>query len=704
MADRVEVEIIAIDKVTRTLSNIGAGFTRVGGVLTAAITAPLVGLATKAVMAASDLQEATNAVNVVFGDASGTILQFADDAAFAVGLSAGEFNQLAAITGSFLQNLGFDAAAAADETISLTERASDMASIFNTDVSSALAAIQSGLKGEFNPLEQFGVKINAASIAARALEMGLAETTAELTDNDKAAAALALIYEQTERLAGDFANTSGGLANRTRILKAQFVDMAAQLGEILLPYIEQAVNFIGDLIQQFQGLSPEMQKFILIGAGIAAVIGPALVIIGMVISGIGALLPILAGVASFLLGPWGLAFGLAVAAIIPLINKLGGIKEVAKGVFNIIKLLVTGDFEGGIFGLFEDDPIIERIFALREAVLSFWEFLVTLFTGGEDPVGDFANTFYYLATVFGATREQATSVFLAIRAMADNISDAWNTVIKPALSALWEWLKVAIPQALQTLSVFWNNVLLPAIRNVVAFMVNTFGPVFEKLVEVLRVVIPEALSILKTFWDNTLLPAIQRTWAFIQAHVMPLLAALGSVLGTALRLALTALAGYWQNVLLPALLKVWDFIKTKVIPIFQWLWEKILIPVSDALRNALAPALDFVTGKLKELQTWLSNITLPDWLTPGSPTPFELGLRGINKELGRLTGSKMPALTMGLGGLGEPAFAGAPIGGGASIVINYSPAISFADQSEFNNRIAPLIMQTVGRAIEQSRQ
>jgi len=43
---------------------------------------------------------------------------------------------------------------------------------------------------------------------------------------------------------------------------------------------------------------------------------------------------------------------------------------------------------------------------------------------------------------------------------------------------------------------------------------------------------------------------------------------------------------------------------------------------------------------LHRLRDALGNLSLPDWLTPGSPTPFELGLLGINEAL-----ATMPDLT-----------------------------------------------------------
>lgn len=187
------------------------------------------------IKAASDLGESMNAVEKVFGSSAEVINNFGRVSANAVGLSTREFNQLATVTGSMLTNLGFNAKAAGQETITLTQRAADMASVFNTDVGTALEAINSALKGEANPIEQFGVKLSDAAVRAKAVELGLAATTAEVDANAKATATLSLIYEQTSKTQGDFASTSNDLANSQRRAAAAMENAQARFGKAATP-------------------------------------------------------------------------------------------------------------------------------------------------------------------------------------------------------------------------------------------------------------------------------------------------------------------------------------------------------------------------------------------------------------------------------------------------------------------------------------
>lgn len=81
-------------------------------------------------------------------------------------------------------------------------------------------------------------------------------------------------------------------------------------------------------------------------------------------------------------------------------------------------------------------------------------------------------------------------------------------------------------------------------------------------------------------------------------------------------------------------------------------------PKIDSLTKgvgSLASAVDDLNTKLQTLISLLEKLGQMDLgiLQPGSPTPFEIGLRGINRELGRLGINDISPLNMGAGG-GRP--------------------------------------------------
>jgi hypothetical protein len=271
-----------INKSETALQKFSASATRVGAGLTKKLTLPLGLLGAASLKAASDLGESLNAINVVFGDATDTIREFGETSAESVGLSQNAFNELATTIGAQLKQSGQDIDTVADSTLELTRRAADTASVFNVEVSEALNAFGSALRGEAEPARRFGVNISDAAVQAEALASGLVDSKDQIDDQIKVQARYNIILKQTNDLAGDFEKTSESLANRTRILKAEVVDVAAELGQSLIPLAEELVGIAADLIGGFADLDDKTKKLIVTLGLIAAASGPAITAIGAI--------------------------------------------------------------------------------------------------------------------------------------------------------------------------------------------------------------------------------------------------------------------------------------------------------------------------------------------------------------------------------------------------------------------------------------
>jgi hypothetical protein len=227
----------------------------------------------------------------------------------------------------------------------------------------------------------------------------------------------------------------------------------------------------------------------------------------------------------------------------------------------------------------------------------------------------------------------------------------------PALVTLGTWLGTNIPVAVQTLVGFWNGTLLPALQTVGTFITGTLIPTLTTLVSGGITVVQTAVQTMATFWTGTLQPALQTVYNFISTSIVPLLEALGNVQIAALNLATTALAGVWQNVLLPAITDVANWLSQHLQPAVQAVGDFFTNTFNPAVTTAgntvsttLSPAvsaaagffntlgaaiggvsgaISTVTGWLNTLAGKLNTIHLPDWMTPGSPTPWEIGMYGV---------------------------------------------------------------------------
>jgi hypothetical protein len=83
--------------------------------------------------------------------------------------------------------------------------------------------------------------------AENALDKVLGGTTDKLTAQQKTLATQSLIMKATTDSQGDFARTSDGLANSQKILEAQMKNLQAEMGAVLLPIVEKAVQFFSVL-------------------------------------------------------------------------------------------------------------------------------------------------------------------------------------------------------------------------------------------------------------------------------------------------------------------------------------------------------------------------------------------------------------------------------------------------------------------------
>ena len=197
-----------------------------------------------AIRAASDFQEATSKVNVVFGRASKSVKDFANDAAHNLGQSKQSVLDAAGTFGTFGKAAGLAGEDLSTFTTDFVTLSTDLASFNNTSPEEAVLAIGAALRGESEPLRRYGVLLNDAVLKQEAMTLGIYDGKGALTSQQKVLAAQAAIYKQTNDAQGDFMRTSDGLANSQRTLSAMFDDVKVSIGNAFLKNAEGATKNI----------------------------------------------------------------------------------------------------------------------------------------------------------------------------------------------------------------------------------------------------------------------------------------------------------------------------------------------------------------------------------------------------------------------------------------------------------------------------
>lgn len=234
----------------------------------------------------AQLQDATAAAGVVFGDSMDKIMAQAENAADTMGLSKQAVIDAANTFGTYGKSANLAGDDLAEFSTTMTQLAGDMASFKGTSTEQAVEAVGAAMRGEMEPIRAYGVMLDDLTLRQQAMKLGLISTTKEaLTPQQKVLAAQAAILAQTGDAQGDFARTSTSAANTAKTLAAESANLSAEMGEKLEPAITAAkragIGFIDFVRDNQAALIPmaaaattgaaALGGFVLVSKGIEAV-------------------------------------------------------------------------------------------------------------------------------------------------------------------------------------------------------------------------------------------------------------------------------------------------------------------------------------------------------------------------------------------------------------------------------------------------
>lgn len=210
----------------------------------AAILAGLTVVGKKFIDLASDAEQMQGGMEAVFKDASGDVDKFAKTSADRLGLSGSAYNALAAQIGTSLKGAGVATKDLAKGTDTLITQGADLASVFGGTTTDAVNAMSSAFRGQFDPLEKYGIIITASMVSDRLKAKGLDKLTGAALAAAKQQETSNIISEKASEYAGNFGKEADTLAGQQERLTAKFEDFGIKLGTTFLPILTQ-------LAQQF---------------------------------------------------------------------------------------------------------------------------------------------------------------------------------------------------------------------------------------------------------------------------------------------------------------------------------------------------------------------------------------------------------------------------------------------------------------------
>lgn len=278
---------------------------------------------------------------------AGTIAGLAESEILAIGAAMSSVGVEAEAGGTSVQKVLLamtESAATGNEHLQVFARtagvsATEFARLFREDAAGAFALFVTGLgkqgQDAFGTLEQLDLQDQ------RLIRSFLSLAGAGDLLNEQLAIGTQAWAENTA-LTAEAEKFYATLGNQFAILKNQVMNTAAELGTALRPALDKILDvarpildWIGDVVEGFKKLDPNLQAVIIAAFGLAAAIGPVLAFGGLLITAVGSIISVLSAVGAPVLAVVA-ALGVLVAGLVAAYTKSETFREIVNGVFRAV--------------------------------------------------------------------------------------------------------------------------------------------------------------------------------------------------------------------------------------------------------------------------------------------------------------------------------------------------------------------------------
>lgn len=220
------------------------------------------------------------------------------------------------------------------------------------------------------------------------------------------------------------------LTGQLTILKSALEGLAISFGEILVPYLTKAVQWLTGVVDKFNSMDESTKRMIVTISAIAAAIGPVLLIVGKLASSIGSIVSLFSGAGGLsaiftaLTGPIGLVLAAVAALTAAWVTDFGNIREYTAEAFGSIRDFMS-DTWNSIVELWNSNFL-----GIQDIVNTAWSTIETIFEAAFSIISDMVD--FWIAVFSG------------------DWDSAWES-IKNVFSTIWDTIKTILSNALNIL-------------------------------------------------------------------------------------------------------------------------------------------------------------------------------------------------------------------------------------------------------------
>lgn len=203
----------------------------------------------QAVTESNKYQEDLNLFTVALGQYAAEAQNYAEKVSDVMGIDPAQWLRNQGVFNTLLTGFGDTAERAQLMSQNLTQLGFDISSFFNISIEDAMQKLQSGISGELEPLRRLGYDLSQARLEQTALNLGIKESVANMTQAEKAELRYYAIMTQVTTAQGDMARTLEAPANQLRILQAQLTQAARAIGNIFIPALNAILPYAIAVVQ-----------------------------------------------------------------------------------------------------------------------------------------------------------------------------------------------------------------------------------------------------------------------------------------------------------------------------------------------------------------------------------------------------------------------------------------------------------------------
>lgn len=203
----------------------------------------------QAVTESNKYQEDLNLFTVALGQYAAEAQNYAEKVSDVMGIDPTQWLRNQGVFNTLLTGFGDTAERAQLMSQNLTQLGYDISSFFNISIEDAMQKLQSGISGELEPLRRLGYDLSQARLEQTALNLGIKESVANMTQAEKAELRYYAIMTQVTTAQGDMARTLEAPANQLRILQAQLTQAARAIGNIFIPALNAILPYAIAVVQ-----------------------------------------------------------------------------------------------------------------------------------------------------------------------------------------------------------------------------------------------------------------------------------------------------------------------------------------------------------------------------------------------------------------------------------------------------------------------